>query len=174
MTDFSKQFERMLDLAEADMRKDFTLRRDALVEGRWIALDASFDLEGERKPFGLIPTGVKTHCHERCLFMPAESLTEEGLEEALDFITRVHDNLVNANQTHEFSLFSLVLVTDRFDRSLHKRLRKYAHDKRHQAPSRGWSSVRVAVVDLSAGTILTNKLGAPLGDRLKPTVQKLG
>ena len=174
MTDFSKLFERLLELAEEDMRKDFTLRRDALVEGRWIALVAYFDLEGERKPFGLIPTGVKTHCHERCLFMPAEGLTGEDLEEALNFISRVHDNLVDANQTHEFSLFSLVLVTDHFDRTLHKRLKKYAHDVRHRSPARGWSSVRVAVVDLSAGTILTNKLGAPLGDRLRQTVQQLG
>ncbi|MGE4547934.1 MAG: hypothetical protein AB7C89_00105 [Intestinibacillus sp.] len=174
MTDFSALFEQLLNAAEEDMRKDFTTRRDTLVEGRWIALDASFDLEGERKPFGLIPTGVKTHCHERCLFIPMQELTGEGLEEALDYITRVHDNLVEADQLHEFSLFSLVLVTDHFDHSLHKRVKKYAHDVRHQAPARGWSSVRVAVVDLSAGTILTNKLGDTLGDRLRPTVKRLG
>lgn len=173
MTDFNALFSRLLDLIEQDMQKDFTVRRDALIEGRWVALDASFDLESERKPLGLIPTGFVTHCHERCLFIPAEHLTADDLAQALDYITRVHDNLVVPDSNHEFSLFSLVLVTDHFDRALHKQLKKYTHDVQHDPPLRGWSTVRVAVVDLPAGTVFTNKLGAPLGDRMKATLKRL-
>ncbi|MCB6366132.1 hypothetical protein LI291_08105 [Intestinibacillus massiliensis] len=173
MTDFAAATARLLELAAQDMGEHFTLRRDALVEGRYVALDAAFDLDGERKPFGLIPTGVTTHCHERCLFVPAEKLTAEGLDEALGYITRVHDNLVAPDGSHEFSLFSLVLVTADFDRALLRRLKKFSHDMRHEAPAAGWSAVRVAVVDLSKNAILTNKMGGPLGDRLKPTLRRL-
>lgn len=173
MADFSSLFDRLLDLAEQDMRPHFSLQRDTLVEGRWVALEAFFDLDGERKTFGLIPTGRRTHCHERCLFIPIEHLTEEDLAEALSYITRVHDHLVAPDKTHEFSLFSLVIVSDGVDKKLRKPLHKYIHDVRHKPPHAGWSSVRVAVVDLPRGTVRTNHMGAALGDRLKPTLEKL-
>lgn len=171
MTGFTAALSHLLELVEQDMRQNFEIRRDVLVEGRYVALEAAFDIEGERKPFGLISTGNMTHCHERCLFVPIEALTASGLEEALAYITQVHDHLVAPDASHEFSLFSLVLVTHDLPRALRAPLRKYAHSKRYETA--GWSTVRVAAIDLSNGAIVSNKMGAALGDRLKPTVRRM-
>lgn len=174
MADFNDAFTRFLELAQQDMASTFVFRRDAMVAGRWVALYASFDVRGERKPFGMIPTGNFTHCFEHCVFLPAERLDETALDELLKYIAHAHDTLVQPDGVHEFSLVSLVLATHgALTREMLKKIKKYQLDKRYKKPQNGWSSVRLAVADLEHGTVAANRAGSALADRLKPTLQKM-
>lgn len=174
MNDFSGAMGRFLQCAQTDMNKTFHITRDALVAGRWVPLEAWFDVEGERKPFGILPTGNFTHCFEYCLFLPAEQLGAAELAAFLDFALRAHDELVDPNEQHEFTIVSLVLLTaGPVDRAALRRLKRFSCERQYKRPQQGWSSVRVAAVDLEGRTIVSNRFGSALADRLKPTLARL-
>lgn len=174
MSNFSERFARFLDIAQEDMAKGFQFQRDAMVAGRWVAMKAWFDLANERKVLGLVPTGNITHSFEYCMFIPVEKLDGEKLEEFLSYITQAHNTLVHPDSEHEFTMVSLVIATDGpFERELNKRIRDFSLEVHYKPPKNGWSTVRVAAVDLAHGKITVNRLGSALADRLKPTVKRL-
>lgn len=172
MDQFDTLAAQLLSEIRMDMRKDFTFEDDALVCGRWVPLVARFDISSERKVMGVMPTGGFTHCHERCLFLPVQNLTQDGFGSMLEFITQVHDTLVQPDNTHEFSLFSLVLLTDiEPSRALQKQLRSYAHEIRYVFPQSGWSSTRVAIIQLPNRKLTVNKQGSALANRLSASLK---
>lgn len=172
MQSFEQKFEHLLTAIESDMHDPFSLHRDAMVAGRWVALDASFGLNAERRIFGMVPTGNMSHCQETCLFLPFETLTLSTLEEQQRYAARVVEETVQPDATHEFSMVSLVLATNAMDKALQKPIKKYTHDIRYALPQRGWASVRLAIIDLSDGKIYANLAGSSLRDRLLPSVKK--
>lgn len=173
MKSFDETFERLLLAVEADMGEPFTLRRDAMVAGRWVALTARFGLDGERRIFGLISTGSSTHCHEICLFLPAETLDDAALDGLLAYIEQVHEQEVRPDAAHEFTMVSLVIAAGSVDAKQQKRIKKYSFEKRYKKPQNGWSTTRLAVVDLSNDKIYANLAGTALRDRLLPSMKKL-
>ncbi len=174
MQDFQNAFARFLALCEHDLSAPFVCTRDALVEGRWTPLYAQFTLETERKVFGIMSTGNFTHSHEHCLFLPAEQLDEAALDELLGYIRTVRDSRVLPDSAHEFSLVSLVLVCGGApDRAVVKRIKKLDEDVQYRAPQGGWSSVRVALVDLEGRKMYANRAGLALASRMKDALHKL-
>lgn len=174
MQDFESACARFLTLCEQDLKAPFVCERDALIEGRWTPLYAQFTLDTERKVFGIMPTGNSTHCHEYCVFLPVERPNEAVLDELLSYIRKVRDSRVKPDRTHEFSLVSLVLVTGGApERAVTKPIKKLVEDVQYRDPQRGWSSVRVALVDLEGRKMVFNRAGTALADRMKDALQKL-
>ncbi len=174
MQDFESACARFLTLCEQDLKAPFVCERDALIEGRWTPLYAQFTLNTERKVFGIMSTGNHTHSHEYCIFLPVERVDEAGLDELLAYLGRVRNSCVQPDHSHEFSLVSLVLVTGGApDRAVAKRIKKLVEDVQYREPQRGWSSVRVALVDLERRKMVCNRAGTALADRMKSALQKL-
>lgn len=171
--DFEAAFARLLEGAAQDMQKDFAIQRDTLVEGRWVAMEARFDMTFERKPFGLIPTGNMTHSHEVCLFVPVPTLDEAQLTQLLEYLSRVQDTQVQLDKWHEFTMVTLVIATEQMDRALVKPLRRHHDQREYPAPNTGWSLARVAVIDLTARKAHVNADGKPVADRMSATLKRL-
>ena len=69
---------------------------------------------------------------------------------------------------------SLVLVTGGApERAVTKPIKKLVEDVQYRDPQRGWSSVRVALVDLEGRKMVFNRAGTALADRMKDALQKL-
>ncbi len=168
---FDTAYARFLENAAQDMGKEFKITRDTLVEGRWVAMDARFDMSFERKPFGLIPTGNFTHSHEICLFVPMKSLTAAEMEEMLGYLAKVQDQQVKLDKWHEFTMLTLILLTENADKTAVKALRKHQDERQYKVG--GWSSARVVVVDLSDGKSHCNKHGKPAQQRLQSSLKRI-
>lgn len=165
---------RFLAQTRIDLGKDFDFVQDTEIQGKAVPLFASFDVEGERKTFGIMPTGSFTHCHEYCVFIPVGGVSEAVLTDMLEYITQVHDEMVKPDGKHEFSLVSLVLLTDKLpERKVQKILKKFTMERTYTGAKTGWSLIRAAIVALEEHKVLVNRLGAPLGSRLTATLNAL-
>ncbi len=169
--DFDTAFAQFLENAAQDMGKDFTITRDTLVEGRWVAMDARFNMSFERKPFGLIPTGNFTHSHEICLFIPMKTVQLAGLEELLAYLAQVQERQVKLDKWHEFTMLTLVIATEHADKDAIKALRKHQDERQYKVS--GWSSARVVVANLSDGKSHCNKHGKPAQQRLQSSLKRI-
>lgn len=174
MQNFESACTHFLALCEQDLKAPFVCEHDTLVEGRQIPLYAHFTLDTERMVFGIMPTGNRTHSHEYCMFFPVERLDEMMVDMFLAYACKVRDSYVQPDRAHEFSLVSLVFVTRGApDRAVAKRIKKLVEDVQYREPQRGWSSVRVALVDLEGRKMIFNRAGTALAARMKGALQKL-
>lgn len=168
---FNAAYPNLLKAVEKDMPADFEFSRDALIAGRWVALAARFDVISERKLFGIMPTGNKTHCHELCLFMPTPALDEPHFTDLTEYFKMVQKIEIQLDRAHEFTMFSFVLLTDtRPSAALQKKIRTFTDERKYQF---GWSSARIVVADLQTHKMYHNKFGAPVAERLRTSLKHL-
>lgn len=166
--DFSTDFITLRDRMAAGQDGQFVSRVNTEVCGKMAALYSALGLDAERKILGLVPTGGKSHAHEYRLLFAAPALDEAQLDGWWDYIRQVENELVRPDADHVFSMVSLILVAEQTDKKLQKKLRRLAAERKFDKPAAGWSSVRIAVVDLAAHKIYTNRLGETLKNVLAP------
>ena len=168
--DFPTEFIALRDRIQKMQFKEFETQENAMVGGRMAALFSTFGLSEERKILGLMPTGGATHAHEYRLLFAAPALDEAGLDDWFAYIGRLEQELVEPDAAHDFSLISLLLVCDEVAKPLQKKVRKFAHETRYARPQAGWSSARVALIDLGARKIYTNHFGDSLKNVIAPVL----
>ena len=67
-------------------------------------------------------------------------------------------------------MVSLILVAGEVDKAVIRKLKGKTSELRYDKPNAGWSSLRVALVDLESRKIHVNRMGAPLRDLIKDLV----
>lgn len=171
MINFPERFIELRDRIEQALDAQFIQTRSADCLGRIAALRADFHTEAPTKIFGIMPTGRVSHCHEYRLLFAVPVLDAETLTDWWQYALHLQKELIVPDKNHEFSLISLILVTGQFDRAAEKALRKLSSEA-HYEPlgATGWSSVRLAVIDLERRKVFANAMGSPLRDLLKKHV----
>ena len=115
-----------------------------------------------------MPTGSTTHAHEYRLLFAAPDLEEAALDGWWTYAAEAEDALVQADAQHSFSLVSLILVTGPADKALQKKIKKLSAERHYEGEQGGWSTIRLAVVDLVGRKVYANVAGDPLKGILKP------
>lgn len=166
--DFPERFIALRDRIEAALEEQFERTHGVDCLGRIAALRADFHTSAQNRLFGIVPTGRTTHCHEYRLLFAVPELSGEGLDDWWAYAVQLQHELVKPDPTHEFSLVSLILATDGFDRASEKKLKRLSSEEHYEKTgATGWSSVRLAVIDLPRGKVYANAMGSPLRDLLK-------
>lgn len=166
--DFSTEFVALRDRMIAGQDKTFITNMNAQVAGRAAAVFSCFGLDGERKLLGLVPLGSKSHAHEYRLLFAAPELDGQALQEWWQYAEAAERELVQPDRNHEFSIVSLILVTGKLDPTVPKKLRKLMGGRDFTSIGQGWSTVRMAVIDLASHKIYTNRMGDSMKNILKP------
>ena len=167
--DFSTEFVALRDTLMNGQDKHFRSQQNAEVSGRMAALLSTYESRGARKILGLMPTGGSGHAHEYRLLFAVPSLDEAALADWWQYACKVADELVQPDKEHDFSLISVLLAAGEIDRNALKKLKKLSDERRFEGGKHGWSSVRMAVIDLGTHKVHTNRMG----DALKNIVQPL-
>jgi len=168
MEQFTQSFLAFRDRMEAALPKEFREReRGVLIAGRGCALAAGYSLSQERKMFGIVGTGSHTHCHELRLLYSVPGLQKEQLADWRAYAQDVLRERIQLDRAHEFSIFSMLLVTDGVDRAIKPALRKLDIEERYMPPAAGWAQVRFLVIDLPAKQMYPSTMGKPLAGLLK-------
>ena len=168
--DFSTEFVAFRDRLLGAQDKAFTVSLNAQVAGRAVAAFSYFNMESDRKLLGLVPTGGKGHAHEYRLLAGVPALDEAGLEDWWQYAAAAERALVRLDDNHEFSIVSLILAAGGLERAVPRRLRRLAGGRDLSGRGQGWSTIRMAVVDLGRHKIHTNRMGDPLKNILKPVL----
>ena len=166
--DFSTEFVAFRDRLIASQDKAFITNLNAQVAGRTMAAISSFELDSERKVLGVISTGGKSHAHEYRLLFAVPELSEQDLQDWWAYAEKAERELVQPDRRHEFSIVSVILVTASAASAVPKKLRRLLGGRDFTNIGQGWSSIRLAVVDLGAHKVHTNRMGDPLKNILKP------
>ena len=93
------------------------------------------------------------------------------VQELADYLKQqVSAELVKPDENHDFSLLSVILAAGEIDKSVLKKLKKLSDERKYQSGKHGWSSIRLAVVDLDTHKVHTNRMGDSLKNILQPLV----
>ena len=98
------------------------------------------------------------------------SLDEQTLDDWWKYAQQVSAELVKPDENHDFSLLSVILAAGKTDKSVLKKLKKLSDERKYQSGKHGWSSIRLAVVDLDTHKVHTNRMGDSLKNILQPLV----
>ena len=168
MDNFSEAFVEFCERVEKSLPHQFVCNRMVERNGRVAALSAEFSTQDKKKLLGLMPTKQVSHCHEFRVVYAAPTLNLAAMEDWWEFARQLQKDLVPVDVNHEFSMVSLVLVAGEIDAAAVKKLKSYVSEQRYTAPGQsGWSSLRMAAVDLNRRKIHVNRMGAPLRDLMK-------
>lgn len=170
--DFSTEFVSFRDRLAEGQDKAFVSHQNVPVAGRIAALFSSFGVDAERKLLGLVPMGNITHAHEYRLLFAVPELNEQSLEDWWRYAESAERELVQPDASHEFSIVSVILATGSVEKAVRKKLKKLSGGRDFSREGRGWSTVRMAVVELDGLRLHTNRMGDPLKNILEPILQK--
>lgn len=170
VSNFSENFIEFVNKVEQALPKQFVPVRMAEHNGRVAALTAEYSMSDKKKLMGIMPTGSTSHCHEFRLLYAVPTMDLAALEDWWEFSRGVQREIVPADPLHEFSMVSLILVAGEVDKAVIRKLKGKTSELRYDKPNAGWSSLRVALVDLESRKIHVNRMGAPLRDLIKDLV----
>lgn len=166
--DWTAAFSALCDRLEHAQDAAFVTQHEVEVEGRTAARYSTYDSTAQRLLFGMMPTGNTSHAHEYRLLFAVPALDEAGLDDWWQYAQAVERALVRPDTHHEFSMVSLILAVGAVDRATCKKLKRLSGERSFADGKQGWSSIRVAVVDLAARKVYTNRMGDALKNVLKP------
>nr|WP_297171978.1 hypothetical protein [uncultured Agathobaculum sp.] len=168
--DFSTEFVAFRDRLLASQDKAFITSLNARVAGRAVAALSSFGLDSERKLLGVVPLGGKSHAHEYRLLFAVPVLSEPLLQDWWQYTEAAEHELVQPDENHEFSILSIIIASETIDPGVPKKLRRLAGGRDFTNVGRGWSTIRLAAVDLAGRRIYTNRMGSSLKNILNPVL----
>lgn len=170
--DFSAEFIGLRDRMVQGLHPAFVSEQNAEVAGRVAALFSRYDVTSEKKLLGMMPTGMSSHSHEYRLLFAEPKLTTQTLADWWEYAKQAEQMLVQPDEAHGFSILSFILATHQVERDIQKKVRRLTAERQFENGKYGWSSIHVAVVDMEARKIYTNRMGAPLKNILQPVLRK--
>ncbi|MDR1619371.1 MAG: hypothetical protein LBS18_01715 [Clostridiales bacterium] len=100
-----------------------------------------------------------TESNEHVFFVHDRRLDEATWEAEKSFITQAERDYVIPHSEHMYSYMSLVLLCESIDDKVKKLIKRFSFTRNYRFTLHGYSTVRVAALDLSDETIVTNRRG---------------
>jgi len=164
--DFPEMFVAFRETLRDGQDKAFISHENIQVAGRTAALKSSYGLTSERRMLGLIPMGTG-HAHEHRLLFAAPELDADSLFDWWNYSINALDELVEIDDTHEFTILSLILACDKIDPQVVKKMKRLSYEKNL---SEGWISMRAIAVELGSRNIYASRTGGPLREIVRASV----
>lgn len=140
----------------------FDVHRDFELAGRTFPGFAEFHSLGEQYVLVKRAKLWEVATHEYLFFDVVDALDGDGLARSVDFMKLEALKLVEPKPNHMSSNISLVVIANTVGEGVDRAVRKVRFRKNFKWGLWGWSDLRVAVVDLERGRILTNAAGKTL------------
>ncbi|MCD8316144.1 MAG: hypothetical protein LUB61_01885 [Eggerthellaceae bacterium] len=105
--------------------------------------------------------------HEYMFFELAGQLTKAILERDVDFIIHKGINKIELDPDHMSSYLTLIIIADEFDDEVAKEIKHTHFRKNFMFGLKGWTDLRLAAVNLSDSSVISNYMGKDL----KPTLE---
>ena len=110
---------------------------------------------------------------EYIFFDVADHLDDAWANEAYRYMTNEAINKVTADENHVSSCVSLIVVVDSADEKTLAKIKKMHFRKNYSLGFRGWTDLRMAVIDLSSMEVITNGVGKEMTPVLRACLRNL-
>lgn len=147
----------------------YDIRRDYLFEGRFFPAFAEFHTYGEQYVLTKRAKLWEVSTHDFMFFELLDELDDALLDALVEFMTTKALTKVDASPNHMSSALTLVIIANRCTNEAFKRVKSLRFRKNFLFGLRGWSDLRLAVVDLSRATneaVVANAAGKKLKEAL--------
>lgn len=147
----------------------YDIRRDYLYEGRYFPAFAEFHTYGEQYVLTKRAKLWEVNTHDFMFFELADYVDEAALDDLVGFMKTKAILKVDASPNHMSSALTLVIIAKSCSDEAFKRVTSIRFRKNFCFGLRGWSDLRLAVVDLSQDSskaIVTNAAGKKLKETL--------
>lgn len=160
--------------ASADARRDilerllaaheawFDVSRDHAFAGRSFPGYAEFHSSAEKYVLTKRAKLWGANVHEYLFFTMVDLLTEEAFGDLVSFMTTEALEKVKLEPEHMTSYLSLVVIANDVDDDVERIVRRTRFRKNFKLGLEGWADLRVAVIDVSSASVMTNAMGKEL------------
>ena len=145
----------------------YDVYRDHEFGGRVFPGYAEFHSHGEQYVLVKRAKLWEVDAFEYLFFVLADHLDNAQLDDLVGFITTTGLQKVHPDPNHMTSYLSLVIIADAVDGEAKKRARKTRFRKNFALGIRGWADLRLAVLDLSDGSVTVNSQGKDMEATLR-------
>ncbi len=148
----------------------FDISRNKEIAGRTFSGFAEFHSHGSQYVLGKRVKLWEAEEHEYILFDVVDHLTLSDVRENVAFMKESAITLVHPEPNHMSSNLSLVMIATKADNDALTELRRARYRKNFLFGFRGWSDMRLAVVDLSraqGSRVITNAAAKPMRKTLE-------
>lgn len=145
----------------------FDVSRDYSFGGRVFPGYAEFHSTAEKYVLTKKAKLWGVNAHEYLFFEVTQRLTADAFAELVEFMTTRALDKVETNPEHMTSYLSLVVIADAVDAEAARLVKRTRFRKNFKLGFEGWVDLRVAVIDLSASSIMTNAMGKELKTSLE-------
>lgn len=105
--------------------------------------------------------------NEFVYFLTADTLTEDRLSALIEEAWQDAMPQVHPSEAHRNSDVTLVVLVPQLDKATRKALRRFHRSVGYRHGLHGWSNLRLGAIELSDGSITTNRHGADLKKLLR-------
>ncbi len=159
----------------AKLSRELVVRRLLAANGAWYDTHSNYEFCGHMfagycefhshgEQYVLVKRAKlwEVDAHDYLFLDSVDHVDEEYLTRAIAFMETSGLTKVDPKPNHMQSSLSLVLIADAVDEEAKKLCRRTRFRKNFMLGLRGWSDLRLAIVDLSSGDVTTNGAGKEL------------
>lgn len=107
-----------------------------------------------------------TESNEHVFFVYVPHLDMNNWEAEKSFICNAEKDYVVPHSEHMYTYMTLVLLSDKIDDDVKKKIKRTQYTKNYKLALEGYSTVRVAALDLSDESIVANSMGKEIKEVL--------
>lgn len=149
----------------------FDVERDVEVEGGSFPAVANYHFREENYVATRAHTIYASEQHEYVYFYLTEHLDLAALQKEIDLSREAGCKRVAPHGEHMFSYVTLVILADAIDEDAKRALKRYRYRKNFWLTLHGWMEYRIAAMETSSTTFLSNPAGREVRKNLEQNFQ---
>lgn len=156
------QFETYLDNLIAQYEGYFDIQRPHVFAGSEVLAYARFMQRTAKYMLTRQAQLYATEVFEHVFFVYAPNLDEAAFSREKERILAAEQEYVKPNSDHMYSYITLILICGHIEEPVKQQVRRTRFTKNYRFGVQGYSTVRIAAVDLGDGTFVLNRQGKEL------------
>ncbi|WZL72402.1 hypothetical protein QBE52_15095 [Clostridiaceae bacterium 35-E11] len=153
-------YDKYLEDIEKRLKRNFDLKRDFVHKNMTIDLFAQYLLRNEKYVGSKKINIYAFENHEYCLIKHFSTLDIQKIQEYTGYLQSVIDDFVIPHEEHMSSVITGVIVADdNCSQEVIDRVKKFKYHKSFAFGFKGWVDIRLVLVLLDKGEVITNKKG---------------
>lgn len=162
-------YESYLENVSEKLKYNFDLIEIPEFDGIKFSLAAKSNIRNERF---VATKGTVIYAYENneyCFIRVMDDVTLEGVDDTFNALKKAMDDFVVPNDEHMSTVFTgIILTTGNVDANLEDIIKKFKYQKSYKLGFHGWTSIRLVVVEISSGKVITSREAKKISKFYKP------
>ncbi|MEA4815525.1 MAG: hypothetical protein VB120_01510 [Lachnospiraceae bacterium] len=157
-----KEKSEILDSLLESYEAYFDIRRNVEIENLLFNAEAEFHSRSEKYILVKSAKIWAAESNEYAYFLLSDRLAPSDWSKARDAVLQESKRRIKPHKEHMYSFVTLIIIADYIDEDIRREIKRFSYQKNFLFSIHGWMEFRSAALDLSDGSIITNRRGKSL------------